>query len=68
MPNPDKLKACNDEVLNQIKQWGNDDYFTDEQLKDAKANLRRNAIRQKEKPSAQASILPITGVAPHWII
>ena len=55
MPNPGKLKDCNDEVLNQIKQWGNDDYFTDEQLKDAKEILRRNAIRQREKPSAQAS-------------
>ena len=55
MPNPAKLKACNDEVLNQIQHWGNDDYYTDEQLKDAKEILRRNAIRQKEKPSAQAS-------------
>jgi zinc protease len=55
MPNPSKLKACTDEVLNQIKQWGNDDYFTDEQLKDAKAILRRDAIRQKEKPSALPS-------------
>jgi zinc protease len=57
MPNPAKLKVCNDEVLNQIKQWGNDDYYTDEQLKNAKENLRRDAIRQKEKPSAQASNL-----------
>ena len=55
MPNPGKLKECNDEVLNQLKQWGNDDYFTDAQLKDAKEILRRNAIREKEKPSAQAS-------------
>jgi zinc protease len=55
MPNPAKLKECNDEVLSQIKQWGNDDYFTDEQLKDAKEILRRNAIRQREKPSALAS-------------
>jgi zinc protease len=57
MPNPAKLKACNDEVLNQIKQWGNDDYYTDEQLKNAKEILRRDAIRQKEKPSAQAGNL-----------
>jgi zinc protease len=55
MPNPNKLKTCNDEVLNQIKQWGNDDYFTDAQLEDAKQILRRNAIREREKPSAQAS-------------
>jgi zinc protease len=57
MPNPEKLKACNDEVLNQVKQWGNDDYFTDEQLRNAKEIIRRNAIRKKEKPSAQASIV-----------
>jgi zinc protease len=38
-----------------VKQWGNDDYFTDAQLEDAKQILRRNAIRQREKPSAQAS-------------
>jgi zinc protease len=56
-PNPNKLQACTNEVLNQIRQWGNEDYFTDEQLKDAKAILRRNAIRQKEIPSAQASIV-----------
>jgi zinc protease len=54
-PNPESLKACNDEVLNQIKQWGNDDYFTDEQLKNAKEIIRRSAIRRNEKPSAQAS-------------
>jgi zinc protease len=57
LPNPDKIKACNDEALNQIKQWGNDDYFTDEQLRDAKATIRRNAIRQRERPSDQTSIL-----------
>lgn len=51
MPNPHKLKALNDEVLNQVKQWGNDDYFTDAQLEDAKQILRRTSIRQKEKPS-----------------
>jgi zinc protease len=57
MPNPDKIKACNDEAFNQIKQWGNDDYFTDEQMMDAKAIIRRNAIREKERPSSQTNIL-----------
>ena len=57
MPNPNKLKACNEEVMNQVKQWGYDDYFTDEQLKNAKEIIRRNAIRKREKPSAQASIV-----------
>ncbi len=51
IPNPGKLKECNDEILNQVKQWGNDDYFTDAQLEDAKQIMRRNEIRQKEKPS-----------------
>ena len=37
------------EILNQVKQWGNDDYYTDEQLKDAKEILRRDAIRAKRK-------------------
>jgi zinc protease len=55
MPNPARIKDCNDEILNQIKQWGNDDYFSDEQLKDAKEILRRDAIRKREKPSALAS-------------
>jgi len=52
VPNPNKLKECNDEVLNQVKQWGRDDYFTDEQLEDAKQIIRRNNIRNKEKPSS----------------
>jgi zinc protease len=57
LPNPMKIKACNDELLNQVKQWGNEDYFTDEQLKDAKETIRRNKIREKERPTAQTNIL-----------
>jgi zinc protease len=57
MPNPEKIKACNDELLSQVKQWSNADYFTDEQLKDAKATILRNKIREKERPSAQTNIL-----------
>lgn len=51
VPNPNKLKECNDEILRQIKMWANDDYFTDEQLDDAKQIMRRNDIRSNEKPS-----------------
>jgi zinc protease len=58
-PNPARLKECNDELLNQIKQWGNDDYYTDEQLKNAKEVIHRNAIRRREKPSSQASRLTL---------
>jgi len=51
VPNPNKIKECNAEILNQVKMWQNDDYFTDEQLADAKGIMRRNDIRRKEKPS-----------------
>lgn len=51
IPNPNKLKECNAEIVKQIKMWSQDDYFTDEQLADAKQILRRNDIREKEKPS-----------------
>jgi zinc protease len=51
LPNPNKLKECNAEILNQVKMWAQDDYFTDEQLADAKEIRLRNDIRQKEKPS-----------------
>ncbi|MBD0377320.1 MAG: insulinase family protein [Flavisolibacter sp.] len=52
IPNPTKLKECYTEMMNQIQQWGNADYFTDEQLATAKETMRRNDIRQKEKPSS----------------
>src|SRR6195952_5063237 len=51
-PNPNKLKECYAELMNQISQFANPDYFTDEQLKDAKAILFRNAVHAKEKPSS----------------
>ncbi|HTQ28098.1 MAG TPA: pitrilysin family protein [Puia sp.] len=51
VPNPNKLKECNDEIVKQIKMWGQSDYFTDDQLETAKQIMRRNKIRQSEKPS-----------------
>jgi zinc protease len=57
IPNPNKLKECYDELINQINQLAKADYFTDEQLKDAQAILLRNSIHEKEKPSALASQL-----------
>jgi zinc protease len=57
LPNPDKLKECHEEVLKQIKMWNEADYFTDAQLEDAKAILRRSFIRNQEKPSSLASQL-----------
>ncbi|MFI5161624.1 MAG: M16 family metallopeptidase [Sphingobacteriales bacterium] len=51
-PNPNKIKECYTEVMNQISHFADADYFTDEQLKDAKAILLRNNIHNKEKPSS----------------
>ncbi len=51
VPNPSKLKECYEEVMKQVKMWGDDDYITDDQLQTAKDNLRRNKIRNEEKPS-----------------
>jgi zinc protease len=55
LPNPDKLKECHEEILKQVKMWSDPDYFTDAQLEDAKAILRRSFIRRQEKPSSLAS-------------
>ncbi len=57
IPNPNKLKECTDEMKKQIAMWGNADYYTDQQLADAKAIRLRDAIREKEKPSSLASQL-----------
>ena len=51
MPNPNKLKECHQETMNQVSMWARNDYFTDEQLADAKEIMRRNDIRRNEKPS-----------------
>jgi zinc protease len=37
--------------MNQINQWTDPAYFTDEQLQDAKSVLKRSKIRNSEKPS-----------------
>ena len=51
LPNPTKLKECIEEIKNQINLWDKDEYYTDEQLQTAKDILKRNYIRQNEKPS-----------------
>lgn len=56
-PNPAKVKACYDEVINQIRLMTSPGYYTDQQLEDAKAILIRQDVRQKEKPSGLASQL-----------
>lgn len=55
VPNPSKLKECNDEIKRQISMLGDVDYFTDEQLATAKDIIRRNQIRSVEKPSSLTS-------------
>lgn len=57
VPNPSKLKECDEAVRSQIAIWGKPDYFTDEQLADAKAILLRNHSRETEKPSSLPSQL-----------
>lgn len=56
IPNPNKMKECYDETMKQIRMWGKEDYFTDEQLSDAKQIRRREEIRKKKsRPHFQAS-------------
>ncbi|MBA2249675.1 MAG: insulinase family protein, partial [Chitinophagaceae bacterium] len=57
VPNPNKLRECHQEIVKQIGMWSQQDYFTDEQLRDAKEIIRRNDIRNKEKPSSLPSQL-----------
>ncbi len=56
-PIPGKMKECYAELMNQIKQFGQPDYFTDAQLATAKQGLKRQQVRRLEKPSSQASNL-----------
>jgi zinc protease len=51
VPNPGKMKECQEEILKQVSMWANDDYVSDEQIQTAKDILRRNHIREAEKPS-----------------
>jgi zinc protease len=57
VPNPNKLKECHAEIIHQVNMWNDNDYYTDEQLEDAKQIIRRNQIRENEKPSSLASRL-----------
>jgi zinc protease len=56
-PTPGKLKECYAEIMNQISQFNNPDYFTDAELAKAKAGLKRQQVRSSEKPSSLASQL-----------
>ena len=51
VPNPAKLKECYTEMMNQIAQFSDPDYLTDEQVQTAKEVFMRNEIRRNEKPS-----------------
>ena len=55
VPNPNKLQECYTELVKQISMFADSNYFTDEQLKNAKAILLRNDIYAKEKPSTLPS-------------
>jgi zinc protease len=57
LPSPGKLKEFSAEIVSQFSHFADDDYFTDEQLQTAKEILRRNYVRNIEKPSSLASDL-----------
>ncbi|WP_448099573.1 M16 family metallopeptidase [Polluticoccus soli] len=57
VPNPMKLKECVTTLEQQIALMADENYITDEQIADAKQVMKRNKIRQEEKPSALASEL-----------
>ena len=57
MPNPKKLKECYAEIIKQLSMLADNDYFTNEQLEDAKQIMKREKIRQQEKPSSLPSQL-----------
>jgi zinc protease len=57
IPNPGKMKEFYTEMMNQINQMGDSTYFTEEQIGTAKEVMRRNQIRNREKPSSLPSQL-----------
>lgn len=57
IPVPEKMKECYQEVMNQIKQFDDGDYFSDAELAKAKEALKRQQVRATEKPSSLASQL-----------
>jgi zinc protease len=56
-PVPGKMKECYQELMKQISQFENPDYFTEAELTKAKEALKRQQIRDTEKPSSLASQL-----------
>jgi zinc protease len=52
IPNPTKVKECYAEVMNQLRQFTNPEYFTEDQLRTAREVIRRDQVRSKEKPSS----------------
>ncbi len=57
LPTPGKMKECYTEMMKQIEQFDQPGYFTDDELRKAKEGLKRQQIRQVEKPSSLASQL-----------
>ena len=48
VPNPSKIKECNDEVKRQIALWDTDTYLTDEQIETAKRMLEISQVKSEE--------------------
>lgn len=51
VPNPSKMKEAYETLWNQIAQFDNDDFFTDEQLQAAKDQLAVSEAYNREAPS-----------------
>lgn len=54
-PIPGKLKECYEEVMKQIGQFSDANYFSESDLARAKAGLKRQQIRSTEQPSSLPS-------------
>jgi zinc protease len=52
VPNPQKVKECMKKVEEQISQWDENSYFTDDQLETAKNQLAIDEIYNQEKTSS----------------
>jgi zinc protease len=52
VPNPERIKQAYNKLLEHMKQWDSDDYYTDEQLETAKQLLAIEQTRAKESTSA----------------
>jgi zinc protease len=56
-PNPDKIKACYEEVLRQLSLWADENYLSDTQIERAKRLLSIEQVKRREVTSDYAHLL-----------